>query len=125
MSTIVVDDDHIASKVVEKLTPTLQTLIANEIAKVIAPTSASPKYADAKNNPLGSPNAFLVAARRNDFATFRRKRRITALWADVERWLESRKRPSVVQANPLDGRALLEQSHAKKRNRTSLGGTAA
>ena len=124
MSTIVVDDDHIASKVVEKLTPTLQAMIATAIAEVIVPTSASPKYADAKNNPLGSPNAFLVAARRNDFATFRRKRRITALWVDVERSLEGRKRPSVVHADPLDGRALLERSHAKKRLRTSLGGTA-
>ena len=76
MSTIVLDDDHIASKVVEKLTPTLQTLIATAIAELLAPTSASPKYADAKNDPLGSPNAFLVAARRNDFTTFRRKRRI-------------------------------------------------
>ena len=125
MSTIVLDDDHIASKVVEKLTPTLQTLIATAIAELLAPTSASPKYADAKNNPLGSPNAFLVAARRNDFATFRRKRRITALWVDVERWLEGRKRPSVVRASSLDGRALLAQSQAKKRLRRPLGGTAA
>jgi hypothetical protein len=125
MSTLVLDDDHIANKVVEKLTPTLQALIATAIAGVLVPTSAAPKYADAKNNPLGSPNAFLVAARRNDFATFRRKRRITAVWVDVESWLESRKRPSVVPASSLDGRALLEQSHAKKRPRRPLGGAAA
>ena len=125
MSTIVLDDDQIASKVVEKLIPTLQAMIATAIAEVTAPTPASPKYADAKNNPLGSPNAFLVAARRNDFATFRRKRRITALWADVERCLESRKRPSVVRTSSLDGRTLLELSQAKKRPRRSLGGTAA
>ncbi len=125
MSTIVLDDDHIASKVVEKLTPTLHALITTAIAEVVVPTSASPKYADAKNNPLGSSNAFLVAARRNDFATFRRKRRITALWVDVERSLEGRKPPSSAHADPLNGHALLEQSHAKKRLRRSLGGTAA
>ena len=72
----------------------LVDLLAARVAEKLAPhlTGEKPRYADGRNNPLGSKRAFLDAARRKDFSTFVRSRRITALWSDVERYVESRKR---------------------------------
>ncbi len=48
----------------------------------------APRYADAKNNPLGTARAFLDAGRRGDFPTFKRSRAIVARWSDVEQYIE-------------------------------------
>jgi hypothetical protein len=71
-----------------------------------------PRYADASENPIGSARAFLDAARAGHFATFKRGRKVSALWADVERWIESRHRSPVTRPPaPVDvERAELERA---------------
>ena len=51
------------------------------------PGFGAPLYATAKHNPLGSRKAFLSAARRGAFKTFRRGREVAAHWKDVEEWM--------------------------------------
>jgi hypothetical protein len=116
---IVIDDERLASKLVEKLMPALSAQFAALVSSLHAPAQ---RYADAKNNPLGSPSAFLDAARAGGFPTFRRKRRITALWENVERYLERRKiargaRPSVAASTPpeIDIGELVRTSRPSKR----------
>ncbi|KYF80374.1 hypothetical protein BE20_10655 [Sorangium cellulosum] len=69
--------------------------LAERIARKLAlrghGTAVPPRYATAKNNPLGSARAFLDAHRRGHFATFKLRREVVALWTDVETWIESRK----------------------------------
>lgn len=48
------------------------------------PGVGTPRYATAKANPLGSRRAFIAAARRKDFQTFKHGRSVAALWEDVE-----------------------------------------
>lgn len=71
-------------------------VLAERVALKLAPLvgAGKPHYADATSNPLDSDRAFLDAARRGDFATFKRGKRITALWSDVERYIEGCKRPA-------------------------------
>ncbi len=57
-------------------------------AKLAAPPAAHPEWADKLRNPYGSERAFLDAARRGDFKTFRRATRITARWVDVAAAIE-------------------------------------
>jgi hypothetical protein len=99
-----------SSNLLDALLDDLADRLAERLA--VRAGASSPRYADAKHNPLGSARAFLDAARRRDFATFRRGREVVARWADVEAWIESRKRPvqlpPAVPAN--DDRALLEAS---------------
>ena len=54
------------------------------------PQPDHPQYADATCNPYGAQRPFADAARRGDFATFRRARKVTALWADVLDAMHSR-----------------------------------
>ncbi len=70
--------------------------IAERVAEKVALRvgAASPRYADATSNPLESERAFLDAARRGDFATFKRCKRVTALWVDVQQSMEGRVRPA-------------------------------
>lgn len=102
----------------------LVDLIADKLAERSGGGGA-PKYADATNNPYGSARAFADAARREEFPTFIRARRVTALWTDVEAAIERRKRPvrprkaaPPAPQSPLDDRALLERAGAR------LGGPA-
>lgn len=83
MSDLRLPDDQ-AAELVERTARRVVELLR---ADVPAP---APRYADAKDNPLGSARAFADAARRGDFPTFRRSRRVTALWTDVEAWIQSR-----------------------------------
>jgi hypothetical protein len=71
--------------------------VATRVVEKLGALPTKPRYANAKNNPLESERAFLDAARRGDFETFIRARRVTALWEDVERYVEGRKR----RARPL------------------------
>ena len=105
-----------------KLEGNLLEMILDHVAERIAaklaerPGACAPRYADANNNPLGSARAFLDAARRRDFPSFKRARNVVALWADVERYIESRQRPARVPANDLhDDRALLEAAGVRLR----------
>jgi hypothetical protein len=79
--------------------------------------AAGPRYADWEHNPLGSRRAFLDAARAGRFATFKRSRRVTALWADVEAWIESRPRPARGAAALDDDRELLARAGVPLRAR--------
>lgn len=92
--------------------------LAQDIAAQLA--ASAPRYADAGNNPLGTRRAFLAAGRRGDFPTFRRGREVVALWADVEAFIESRRRP-VRARTPAqetgDDRVLLERSGIRLRGR--------
>jgi hypothetical protein len=75
-----------------------------------APACASPRYATATHNPIGSARAFLDAARAHKFPTFKRARAVCALWSDVEAWIESKKRAAPAR-NPNsadDDRAILD-----------------
>jgi hypothetical protein len=91
--------------------------IAERVAALLGPLltkSASPKYADRDSNPFGKPRAFMDAARRGDFATFRRCRRITALWVDVEAAVERRRKPAPLAAS-IDIDKLLDGARPKRR----------
>jgi hypothetical protein len=61
------------------------------LAAQITPTPSHPEWADKTCNPFGTERAFLEAARRGDFPSFRRARRITARWADVSAAIERSK----------------------------------
>jgi hypothetical protein len=90
--------------------------LADRLAPLLAErlTQARPRYADARSNPIGSPRAFLDAARRSDFPTFLRARRITALWADVEASIERRSRAQRPKPDPAaDDVALLASAGIK------------
>ncbi len=105
----------------------LADAVAERVARLLsaaAPPPASTRYADALHNPLGTRRAFADAARAGSFPTFRRCRRVTALWSDVERWIESRptaKRRAVttpLDADALDPAKLLAASLAARRPRS-------
>lgn len=68
----------------------LADLVAERLAPLLSPP-ASPKYADKDSNPYGRPRAFLDAARAQVFPVFRRCRRVTALWSDVETAIERKR----------------------------------
>jgi hypothetical protein len=67
-------------------------LLADKLASRM--DKPSQRYADARNNPLGSERAFLDAARRGAFESFKRGRTVAARWEDVEKYVESCKRPA-------------------------------
>jgi hypothetical protein len=52
-----------------------------------------PDLATAKHNPLGSPRAFLDAARRGAYPSYRRGREVVARWEDVAAYDRARLRP--------------------------------
>lgn len=86
-------------------------LLAERVAEKLASRTGgpAPRYATARDNPLRSPRAFLDAARRGDFPTFKLGRCVAALWSDVERHVEGRKRPK--KADPADDDRALLQRH--------------
>jgi hypothetical protein len=68
-------------------------LLAERVAVIVvqklAAGPAAPTYATAKNNPLGSPRAFLDAARAGAFPCHKVGREVRALWADVDAYIRS------------------------------------
>ena len=75
-------------------------------------------YYSAKNNPLGSQRAFLDAARRGDFPSYKAGRRVLARCEDVDRWIESRPRKhSEPPADEVSDRALLEGAGVRLRGK--------
>lgn len=95
--------------------------IAERLALKLAPLvgAAKPHYADGESNPFGSRSAFMAAASRSDFATFKRCKRVTALWSDVERSIESRvcpvRKPKDITADADPDRAELEAAGVRLR----------
>jgi hypothetical protein len=98
------------------MAPELFDAILDELAVRLAARLASrqgpptPRFADAENNPLGSARAFQDAARRGDFPSFIRNRRVTALWSDVEQAMmqkRPRRRPAPTAPEIDDDRAEL------------------
>jgi hypothetical protein len=65
----------------------LADLLADKLTERIASrqAAASPYY-DTEHNPLGK-RRFLEAARRGDFPSFKRGRRVLALRTDVDAWI--------------------------------------
>ncbi|NUQ76819.1 MAG: hypothetical protein HUU21_25065 [Polyangiaceae bacterium] len=94
--------DELADRVAERIT--------QRIGKGI-PTASGSEYYSANNNPLGSQRAFLDAARRKDFPSFKPGRTVLARREDVDRWIEShpRTRHEPSSDNPTD-RDLLERA---------------
>jgi hypothetical protein len=76
--------DVLLEGVVQKFEQRLDDLLSGQAQH------QTPRYADAKNNPLGKARAFLDAGRRGDFPTFKRSREIVARWSDVEQYIERR-----------------------------------
>lgn len=64
--------------------------VAERLAARIAPDPAT-RWASARDNPIGSPRAFLDAGRRGDFETCKRGREIVARWSDCEAYIVGRK----------------------------------
>lgn len=70
---------------------------------VPAVATVAPEWADKFTNPYGSERAFLDAARRGEFKTFRRCRRVTARWADVAAAIERKPhQPRAAQPVPAE-----------------------
>jgi len=67
--------------------------LAERVAEHLAQrTSAGPAYYTSEDNPLGSRRAFLDAAGRGAFPSFKAGRRVLAKREDVHAWIESRGR---------------------------------
>lgn len=80
----------------EKCTVDLKPIV-NAIVEAITDRIGSASlreetFCHSRNNPLGSARAFLNAARRGDFPSFRAGRRVLARRSDVEAWILSRER---------------------------------
>jgi hypothetical protein len=120
---IVVSDGSLA-QLIGPLLEQLADLVAEKVAQRAG--NASPKYATAKQNPLGNERSFLDAARRGDFPSFKRSREVAALWSDVEQWIEQRKRPVRQKKRPAtaadDNRALLEAAGIRLRPKDNNAG---
>ena len=72
-------------------------------------TARGSEYYSASENPLGSRRAFLDAAHRGDFPSYKAGRRVLAKRADVHHWIESRPRKhSEPPPDDVSNRALLE-----------------
>jgi hypothetical protein len=113
-------DHHTQDSAPSNLLDVLLDVLADRLAERLAARAgtSTPRYADAKANPLGSARAFLDAGRAGRFPTFKRGREVVALWADVERSIESRKRPPR-ERKPVDpadeDRALLRAAGIRPR----------
>lgn len=97
------------------------TRIVDAIAQGVARqlVEASPRveaFCNARNNPLGSVRAFLNAARRGDFPSFRAGRRVLARRSDVEAWILTRER-NVRPDRPDDDAELLRAAGVHVRHR--------
>jgi hypothetical protein len=106
----------------DAVTADLVERVARRVVELLRAESpvVTPRYADAESNPLGSARAFADAARRGDFPTFRRSRRVTAKWSDVEAWIESRPSRRRTCVDEIDPAALLKDALASRgRNATA------
>jgi hypothetical protein len=108
----------LGSNVLDALLDELADRLVEKLAK--RERGATPRFADARNNPLASSRAFLDAARRGDFPSFKRGREVVARWADVERYIESRGHSARIRtaAQPAidEDRILLEQAGIRLRS---------
>lgn len=73
---------------------TLLDELAERLAERLAARQGpqTPRFADAETNPYGSARAFQDAARRGEFPSFIRNRRVTALWSDAEQAVMQKRR---------------------------------
>jgi hypothetical protein len=94
--------------------------LARRVAEFLqaAPAPAT-RFADALDNPLCSARAFANAARRGDFPTFRVSRRVTALWSNVEIYMQSRPSKRRVQLDSIDPQQLLTAALASRKPRAT------
>lgn len=83
-------------------TRVVDLLVNRLVPTTSAAEDATPRYATAKNNPLGSPRAFLNAHRDGKFPTYKRGKEISADWSVVEAWMRSRKAQPAERATMAD-----------------------
>lgn len=87
----------------ERLSPMVQRVVEEALGKALhAAQARHPEWADKNSNPCGSARAFLDAARRKEFKTFRRNRLVTARWAEVQEAIEKRKKKRAGKAGEVD-----------------------
>ncbi|XXX73909.1 hypothetical protein WMF30_40310 [Sorangium sp. So ce134] len=94
------------SAAVEAFAQVLATMAAELAADLLEErlrAPSTPRYADAKCNPLGSARAFREAAAAGAFKTFRRGKQTAALWADVEAWMVAQPPPAPRTKPLVDG----------------------
>jgi hypothetical protein len=95
----------------------LARLVAEELRA--AGAGGAGEFYSPEDNPLGSRRAFLEAARRGDFPSFKPDRRRTlARREDVDRWIASTQRPQPAPKPANDGdEAYLAQLREPRRHR--------
>jgi hypothetical protein len=93
----------------------LVDVLADRILAKLEGRSTVARYADVEASPYRTGRAFLDAARREEFPTFLRSRRVTALWGDCEQAIERRKRARPPTTQDELERAELEKMGVKLR----------
>ncbi|WP_437606287.1 hypothetical protein WMF20_35540 [Sorangium sp. So ce834] len=94
------------SAAVEAFARAVATMAAELAADLLTDrlkVSPAPRYATARENPLGSARAFREAAAAGAFKTFRRGKQAAALWEDVEAWMVSQPPPAPRTKPQADG----------------------
>jgi len=66
--------------------------VVQRIVDRLSKQTSTTTYYTSEDNPLGSKRAFLDAAARGAFPSFKAGRRVLAKREDVHAWIESRKR---------------------------------
>lgn len=120
--------DALAERIAPLIAPVIGVVVETAVARAMSALEPSgPKWADKLCNPYGSERAFLDAARRGDFETFRRARRVTALWVDVVAAIEGRqgggrkKRPAAPAEPDVNIVRLVEEGRPGKKKRKTDG----
>ena len=112
--------DHRAAELVQLASASsafdaLVDVLADRILAKLESRSTAPRYADVESSPYRTGRAFQEAARRGEFPTFLRSRRVTALWGDCEQAIEQRQRARPPTAQDDLERAELEKMGVKLR----------
>lgn len=77
----------------------LDALVERVAARLVATPPHTPRYYDAKNNPLGR-RAFLDAARRGAFPSFKIGKKVLAEASAVEAWIAAHRRVIETHSEP-------------------------
>jgi hypothetical protein len=112
------------TRLAEHLMPRLNAVIEAAVERTLS-GRAHPEWADKFSNPYGSERAFLEAARRCEFKTFRRNRRITAAWTDavaaIKRTRGAGRKPKPTALPVLDIDKLVEESKPRRHKGSDHG----
>ncbi len=101
---------HIPQLDLDSLLDALAERIAERLSRQTSPVA----YFTSEDNPLGSKRAFLDAAARGAFPSFKAGRRVLAKREDVHAWIESRQRKRTEDpTHDLSDEALLMRAGVK------------